>query len=189
MKRFHLHLVSDSTGETNASVARACLAQFDGADPIEHVWSMIRSDRQAAKAIAGIVANPGIVVFTLVDDAIRRQLVDACRERGLPCVSVLDPVLAAFADFLHAEAGHRPGRQHVLDADYFARIAAIALATWRSLRIIDHTCSMGSAPSNCAKQARATDALVSPVESETRCRWKRFIRGAGAVEKSRRSWG
>ena len=128
MKRFHLHLVSDSTGETNASVARACLAQFDGADPIEHVWSMIRSDRQAAKAIAGIVANPGIVVFTLVDDAIRRQLVDACRERGLPCVSVLDPVLAAFADFLHAEAGHRPGRQHVLDADYFARIAAMDFA-------------------------------------------------------------
>ena len=128
MKRFHLHLVSDSTGETNLSIARACLVQFEDVEPIEHVWSMIRSDRQIAKVVAGIEANPGVVIFTLVDDAIRRQLVDACRAKGVPCIAVLDPVLSAFSDYLHAEAGHRPGRQHALDADYFARIAAMDFA-------------------------------------------------------------
>ena len=128
MKRFHLHLVSDSTGETNASVARACLVQFEDVEPIEHVWSMIRTDRQVAKVVAGIEANPGVVIFTLVDERIRAQLVDSCRARGVPCIPVLDPVLTAFADYLHAEAGHRPGRQHALDADYFARIAAMDFA-------------------------------------------------------------
>ena len=128
MKRFHLHLVSDSTGETNAAVARACLVQFDSVEPVEHVWSMIRTDRQVAKVVAGIEANPGVVLFTLVDEKIRGHLVDACRALKVKCIPLLDPVLKAFGDYLEAEAGHRPGRQHALDADYFARIAAMDFA-------------------------------------------------------------
>jgi regulator of PEP synthase PpsR (kinase-PPPase family) len=127
-RRFHLHLVSDSTGETNLSVARACLAQFEDCDPVEHVWSMIRSERQVQKVAAGIEANPGVVLFTLVDDRIRASLIEACRGLEAPCIAVLDPVLDAFARFLDAKAGHRPGRQHQLDADYFARIAAMDFA-------------------------------------------------------------
>jgi regulator of PEP synthase PpsR (kinase-PPPase family) len=127
-RRFHLHLVSDSTGETNLSVARACLAQFEDCEPVEHVWSMIRSDRQVQKVAAGIEANPGVVLFTLVDDRIRSSLIEACRRLEAPCIAVLDPVLDAFARFLDAKAGHRPGRQHQLDADYFARIAAMDFA-------------------------------------------------------------
>jgi len=127
-RRFHLHLVSDSTGETNLSVARACLAQFEDCEPVEHVWSMIRSDRQVQKVAAGIEANPGVVLFTLVDDRIRSSLIEACRRLEAPCIAVLDPVLEAFARFLDAKAGHRPGRQHQLDADYFARIAAMDFA-------------------------------------------------------------
>ncbi len=128
MKSFHLHLVSDSTGETNLAVARACLVQFDEVEPIEHVWSMIRTDRQVLKVVAGIEANPGVVLFTLVDDKIRTSLHEACRRLQVPCVALLDPVLNAFGEFLHAKAGHRPGRQHQLDADYFARIAAMDFA-------------------------------------------------------------
>jgi regulator of PEP synthase PpsR (kinase-PPPase family) len=128
MRNFHLHLVSDSTGETTLAVARACLAQFDGVEPLEHVWSMIRTDRQVAKVIAGVEASPGVVLFTLVDEKIRNRLVESCRQLNVPCVSILEPVLASFAEYLHTEAGHRPGRQHALDADYFARIAAMDFA-------------------------------------------------------------
>jgi [pyruvate, water dikinase]-phosphate phosphotransferase / [pyruvate, water dikinase] kinase len=128
MKNFHLHLVSDSTGETNLAVARACLVQFEDVEPIEHVWSMIRTDRQVQKVTAGIEANPGVVLFTLVDDKIRVRLIEACRKLEIPCVAVLDPVLNAFGEYLHAKAGHKPGRQHQLDADYFARIAAMDYA-------------------------------------------------------------
>ncbi|MBM3523028.1 MAG: kinase/pyrophosphorylase [Alphaproteobacteria bacterium] len=128
MKSFHLHLVSDSTGETNLAIARACLVQFDGADPIEHVWSMIRTERQMQKVAAGIEENPGVVLFTLVDEKIRGLLIEACRGLKVPCIAVLDPVLNAFGEYLHAKAGHKPGRQHQLDADYFARIAAMDFA-------------------------------------------------------------
>ena len=128
MKNFHLHLVSDSTGETNLAVARACLVQFEDVEPIEHVWSMIRTERQVQKVMAGIEANPGVVLFTLVDDKIRVRLIDGCRKLEVPCVAILDPVLNAVGEYLHAKAGHKPGRQHQLDADYFARIAAMDFA-------------------------------------------------------------
>lgn len=127
-RKFHVHLVSDSTGETIVAVARACLAQFEQCEPVEHVWSMIRSDRQVQKVVAGVEANPGVVLFTLVDERIRTSLIEACSRLAVPCIAVLDPVLEAFGEFLDAKAGHRPGRQHRLDADYFARIAAMDFA-------------------------------------------------------------
>jgi regulator of PEP synthase PpsR (kinase-PPPase family) len=127
-RKFHVHLVSDATGETIVAVARACLAQFEHCEPIEHVWSMIRSDRQVQKVVAGIEASPGVVLFTLVDEKIRASLIEACSRLSVPCIAVLDPVLEAFGEFLDAKAGHRPGRQHRLDADYFARIAAMDFA-------------------------------------------------------------
>jgi [pyruvate, water dikinase]-phosphate phosphotransferase / [pyruvate, water dikinase] kinase len=125
MKNFHLHLVSDSTGETNNAVARACLVQFEDVEPIEHNWSMIRTERQLQKVIAGIKANPGVVLFTILDKDLRKRLEEACRDLSTPYISVLDPVLDVLANYLHAKARNQPGRQHALDAEYFARIEAM----------------------------------------------------------------
>lgn len=125
MKDFHLHLVSDATGETIHAVARACIVQFEEVHAIEHVWSMVRSVRQLEKVIAGIRANPGVVLFTLVDEELRTRLEDGCRSAGIPCISVLDPVLVTLGKFLDARARNLPGRQHELDAEYFARIEAM----------------------------------------------------------------
>jgi [pyruvate, water dikinase]-phosphate phosphotransferase / [pyruvate, water dikinase] kinase len=125
VKLFHLHLISDATGETINSVARACLVQFEDVEPVEHTWSMVRSERQLHKVMDGIAANPGLVLFTLVDDRLRHMLEERCRALSVPCISVLDPVLGALGSFLRTAMRHIPGRQHVLDSEYFARIEAM----------------------------------------------------------------
>lgn len=127
-RRFHLHLVSDATGETINSVARACLVQFEGIDPIEHAWTLIRTTGQMEKVLAAIAANPGIVLFTIVNDDLRSQLREGCRKLQSPCIAVLEPVLGALASFLGLQASGRPGGQHELDAEYFARIDAMTFA-------------------------------------------------------------
>jgi len=127
-RRFHLHLVSDATGETINSVARACLVQFDGIDPLEHTWSLIRTTGQMEKVLASVAANPGIVLFTIVNDELRSQLRDGCRKLQVPCIAVLEPVIGAFANFLGLHPTGRPGGQHELDAEYFARIDAMTFA-------------------------------------------------------------
>ncbi len=127
MKRFHLHLVSDSTGETVSSVARAALAQFD-AEPVEHVWSLIRTPGQMEKLIAALDANPGVVMFTLASPEMRETLWQACTQRKLPCVPVLGAALRELSNYLHLEASGTAGGQHAMSEEYFNRIEAINFA-------------------------------------------------------------
>ena len=126
--RFHLHLVSDSTGETVHSLARACLAQFDGAEAIEHIWSMVRTRTQIERVIAGIDANPGVVLYTLVNDVLRQPLQECCRRQNVPAIPVLDPAIGALGAWLGRSARGLPGQQHTLNHEYFQRIDAMTFA-------------------------------------------------------------
>ena len=128
VRRFHLHLVSDATGETINSVARACLVQFEGINAIEHIWPLIRTVGQMDRVLADIKDHPGIVLFTLVNPDLRERLREGCRDLQTPCIAVLDPVILALASFLGLQASGQPGLQHELDAEYFARIDAMTVA-------------------------------------------------------------
>lgn len=122
---FHLHLVSDSTGETLITVSRAASAQYEGISAIEHIYPLVRSSSQLDRVIAEIEQAPGIVLYTLVDPELTDRLEAACRESGSPCLSVLAPVHSLFQSYLGAASNARPGAQHVLNADYFKRIDAM----------------------------------------------------------------
>ncbi len=125
-QRFHLHLLSDSTGETLENIAKAALAQFDSADDVvKHFWPMVRSETHLDRIMIDVAANPGLVLFTMVNRDTRRKLETRCRALGLPAVAALDAVSDAMSNMLGQEAKARPGRQHVMDAAYFARVDAI----------------------------------------------------------------
>lgn len=125
MTQLHLHLLSDSTGETLDMVANACLAQFDEIEAIRHPWPMVRSEGHLDRVLDDVERRPGIVFYTVVNPAIRRALEQKCRRRAIHAVPVLDPVLDALAAVSGQQAKGRAGRQHVLDAPYFARVDAI----------------------------------------------------------------
>jgi len=125
MIRLHLHLISDSTGETLENIAKAGLAQFDDVETIKHFWPMVRSEGHVDRVFDDIGKQPGLVLYTLVDHNVRKQLETRCRAMGLPAVSVLDPVIDALSRLLGMEAKERPGGQHLLDAAYFQRVEAI----------------------------------------------------------------
>lgn len=122
---FHLHLVSDSTGETLMTVARAATVQYENVQEIEHVYPLVRSSKQLDRVIAEIENAPGIVLYTLVDDEIAKRLEQKCRDLGLPFVNILDPVFAVFQSYLNVTQTHRVGGQHELDAEYFRRMEAL----------------------------------------------------------------
>ena len=125
MARLHLHLVSDSTGETLESIVKAGLGRFEGADTIKHFWPMVRSEGHLDRVVEEIARRPGLVLYTLINGAVRDRLEHRCAALGLPSVSVLDPIIGALTDFLGQAAVTRPGRQHVMDAAYFQRVDAI----------------------------------------------------------------
>ena len=123
--RLHLHLLSDSTGETLENIAKAALAQYDDVETIRHFWPMVRTEAHLERILQEISQNPGLVLFTLVNSETRRTLESRCRTLGLPAVAPLDAVTGALSGLLGQAAKARPGRQHVLDAAYFARVDAI----------------------------------------------------------------
>jgi [pyruvate, water dikinase]-phosphate phosphotransferase / [pyruvate, water dikinase] kinase len=122
---FHLHLVSDATGETLTAVANAATVQYADFQPIQHVHALVRNPKQLDRVVRAIEAAPGVVLFTLVNEDLRSALESRCREAGVPSISVLDPVMAALASYLNAKSRPLVGGQHVLDADYFRRIEAL----------------------------------------------------------------
>src|SRR6516165_8398831 len=105
---FHLHLVSDATGETLITVARAAAAQYANVSPVEHLYPMVRSKKQLDHALAEITESPGLVLYTLLEEDLIQLLEKKCRELGLPCMSVLGPVLRLFQSYLGTETIHQP---------------------------------------------------------------------------------
>lgn len=122
---FHLHLISDATGETLLAAGRAASAQYKDARAIEHIYPLIRTEKQLQKVFDEIDSEPGIILYTIVDQNLARLIDERAATMGLPCVSVLEPVLSVFQSYLGTPAGRRVGAQHVLDADYFRRIDAL----------------------------------------------------------------
>jgi regulator of PEP synthase PpsR (kinase-PPPase family) len=122
---FHLHLVSDSTGETLITVARAAVAQYEGIAAIEHVYPLVRSHTQLQRVLSEIETAPGIVLYTLVEQDLAERLEEVCRATSSPHLSVLAPVHSLLSSYLGAHSTARPGAQHMLNAEYFKRIDAM----------------------------------------------------------------
>ena len=123
--RLDLHLVSDATGETLNAIARATVSQFEHVRISYHRWTLIRTRFQLHRVLEGIESEPGPVLSTVIDKALRDDLETFCARLGVAVVNVLDPVLSLLQETIGAKAAARPGRQYVLDADYFRRIDAM----------------------------------------------------------------
>jgi hypothetical protein len=122
---FHLHLISDATGETLITVARAAAAQYVKVTPVEHMHPLVRTQKQLDRVLAEIEEQPGIVLYTLLQENLVARLEQKCRDLGVPYLSILGPVLHLFQAYLGAESTHKVGAQHTLNAEYFRRIDAL----------------------------------------------------------------
>jgi regulator of PEP synthase PpsR (kinase-PPPase family) len=122
---FHLHLVSDSTGETLITVSRAVSAQYANVTPVEHVYPLVRSQKQLDRVLAEIEEAPGIVLFTLLEQELVERLEQKCQEINIPSLSIIGPVMQLFQAYLGSSTTGRVGAQHTLNAEYFKRIDAL----------------------------------------------------------------
>jgi len=125
---FHVHLVSDSTGETLNAMARAVCARFNNVLPIEHIYALVRSQRQLSRALEEIANAPGVVLHTIVDTSLRGQLEQGCLKLDMPCIGALDPLVSVLSWYLGAPLSMRVGAQYALDTDYFNRMDALSYA-------------------------------------------------------------
>ena len=124
----HIHLVSDSTGETVHQVARAALAQFPDVQISEHIWTLVRTPAHVETITSALTRNPGILLYSVVNPEIRRLIERLCSESNIPSLSVLDPLIDMLSSVLGYRQNTQPGGQHKLDKAYFDRMAAVEFA-------------------------------------------------------------
>jgi len=122
---FHLHLVSDSTGETLTTISKAAAVQYALVRPIEHVHPLVRTPRQLKRVLQEIEQTPGIVLYTITNRELSEELERRCTELKIPCLAVLQPIMQVLENYLGAPRTPTVAGQHVLDADYFRRIDAL----------------------------------------------------------------
>ena len=127
-QKIHIHLVSDSTGETVHQISRACLAQFPNVKTIEHIWTLVRSQQHLDSVFTSLESNPGVLLMSILDIELRSQIENKCESLGVPHVSVLDPVVTLFGTVLGQSSQNNPGGQRQLNSDYYRRISAIDFA-------------------------------------------------------------
>lgn len=125
---FHVHLVSDSTGETLNAMAKAVVARFDRVIPIEHIYALVRSNKQMEQVLSEIADAPGFVLHTVVNPELREQLEQGCKRLGIPQIGALDPLVRSLSHYLGADISTRVGAQHTLDTGYFNRMSALDYA-------------------------------------------------------------
>ena len=124
-QKFHIHLVSDSTGETLNAMVNAALAQFEGVDVHLHSYALVRSVHQLDKALDHIATAPGQVFFTLANPALREKLVKGCDSLLIECLDILEGPVTTLRSFLGKAETHKVGRQHEVDQRYLNRIEAL----------------------------------------------------------------
>jgi [pyruvate, water dikinase]-phosphate phosphotransferase / [pyruvate, water dikinase] kinase len=122
---FHLHLISDSTGETLTTIAKAAAVQYAQVRPIEHVHPLIRTKKQLARVLTEIEQAPGIVLYTVINQELVDEIETRCRVLKIPALHVLRPIMTVFEAYLGAPQTPIVAGQHVVDADYFRRIEAL----------------------------------------------------------------
>ena len=125
---FHVHLVSDSTGETLVAMMKASTAQFRNATALEHLHALVRSESQMEKTLEDIAAKPGVVLYTLVNADRRKMLEATCAKLNIPAISILDPTLSMLGRYLGSAMISEVGAQRTLDAEYYNRIEALDFA-------------------------------------------------------------
>lgn len=122
---YHLHLVSDATGETLTTIAKAASVQYANIRAIEHVHPLVRTPRQLSRVLKEIEQAPGIVLYTVVNRELGASIEQRCHELSVPCLAVLQPIMQVYESYIGAPQTPTVAGQHVLDADYFRRIDAL----------------------------------------------------------------
>ncbi len=124
-KIFHVHMISDSTGETVNSVMRAVMSQFEEVEVEEHTWALVRTKGHLERVIEAITAEPGPVLFTIIDTELQTMLLNFCRKNRLPCIPVLHRATKEMQLFFGVKAKAKVGSQYELDEEYFEKMDAI----------------------------------------------------------------
>lgn len=120
-----IHIVSDSTGETAATMIRAALVQYPATEVHIIRHKNVRTEEQAERILQECFDRRGLIAFTMASRPLREKLREMAAAKGIPAVDLLDPLLNALDTYFGVAQSNQVGALRVVDEMYFRRIEAI----------------------------------------------------------------
>lgn len=130
MKKLQVYVVSDSVGETGEQVVKAVATQFrpNFDNTVIRKFPHI-TNKEHIDNIAEIAkSNDAIIVFTLVEESMRKHMLEICNQKGVKTFDLLGPMISLFEQETAQKPLEEPGLVHKLDEDYFKKIEAVEFA-------------------------------------------------------------
>jgi regulator of PEP synthase PpsR (kinase-PPPase family) len=118
-------LVSDGTGETAAQMTKAAMVQFRDQNVFFTRYKNIRNESQVTAICDDAAQNKDLLIYTIVSPQLRQLLVTTAREKSIPCVDLLGPLLVGLGNYFGYEPTMIAGLLHDVNEEYFHRIAAM----------------------------------------------------------------
>ena len=123
-----IYLVGEGTGETITKIARAALAQFHRENVEVKNYFQVTDERYINRIIKEASVDDALVAFSIVQPDLRDFLIKEADRRGIKAIDVIGNFIIQLSLFLKEKPLEIPGRQYILDEDYFRRIDAINFA-------------------------------------------------------------
>ncbi len=120
-----IYIVSGGAGAVGEQVARLTLSQFEGADVPLIIVPNVRSLEQIAEVVAQAAQQNATILHTLMEPALRRELMRLARDMGVVEIDLVGSVLSRLATVLRKEPLGKPGLYQPRRSAYFERLEAI----------------------------------------------------------------
>jgi [pyruvate, water dikinase]-phosphate phosphotransferase / [pyruvate, water dikinase] kinase len=124
-KKKVIYLVGEGTGETISRIARASLVQFNRENVEVKTFFLVTEKKYISRIAKQAAEDDALVAFSIVQPTLRDFLIQETERRGIKAIDVIGDFIVQLSIFLKEKPMAIPGRQYILDEEYFRRIEAI----------------------------------------------------------------
>ena len=124
-KKKVIYLVGEGTGETITRIARASLAQFNRENVELKTFFLVTDKKYISRIVGQAAKDHALLAFSIVHPDLRDFLIQETERSGIKAIDVIGDFIVQLSIFLKEKPMAIPGRQYILDEEYFRRIDAI----------------------------------------------------------------
>ena len=124
-KKKVIYLVGEGTGETISKIAKASLAQFSRERIEVKSFFLVKDEPQISRITRKAAEEDALVAFSVIQPNLRDFLIAQAERRGIKAIDLIGDFIVQLSIFLGEKPMAIPGRQYILDEDYYRRIEAI----------------------------------------------------------------
>ena len=125
LKHPPIYIISGGVGASGEQIVHTLLAQFPDNQAPVITFGNIRSVEQIGQVLAKAKKKTGLIVHTLIDSDLRKELVQLAEQEGVLAIDLMGDLMSWMVTNYGQKPLGVPGLYRQLNKDYFERVSAI----------------------------------------------------------------